>query len=111
MKIRVEFNEIEKSVIANAFNCELNEKNDLEEITEAKFGTFHYVPDGIIDIELKSGFISDIAYMITSAVALAKGLIGKWGGESVSKSFKDGVEVVKIYDEKGEDFELVTKEE
>ena len=112
MKIRIEFNEMEKNVIANACGVtEITGKNDLEEVCEAKFGVFHYDPNGSIELDLKFGFISDIANITGSILTLLKAFVTKWSGESTTKTFKDGVEVVKVWNKDHTDFELVNKEE
>lgn len=114
MRIRIEVTESEKMVIANVAECDL-EKDDVEEIVTGKWGTMHYVPNaktggGDFEINFKLGFINDIMNIINSIIGLCKAFASKWDGENVSKTFIDGVEVVKSYNEDYTSFEWVSKE-
>lgn len=76
MKIRVEFTQKEKEVIANAVGSSL--KDDNKERLEGDFGTVFYDPKGYLELNLNTGVIEDLSGIIGNLVGLVKSFIGKW---------------------------------
>lgn len=100
MKIKVEFTQFEKAVIADLAEDKLD--RDLREVCTGDFGHVVYNPEGSIDVELKSEFISDICDKLTSLKFLFRSLIEKWDKNTKNRMFdKDGTEVVLVHNPDG----------
>lgn len=117
MKIKIEFNKIEKKVIANAFGCSL--KHDYKELGKGSYGYYSYDPEGTVEFDLDSAFVAETVISLKTIVRILIGAIESffgtikdtvkpWSEDSKVQQFdSDGDEVVGIYDTKSDNHKPV----
>ena len=110
MKIRVEFNEVEKQAIMAATEC--NNNSDVDEKVKGGFGIFEYnSKENYIDIKLAENFILDTATFINRYIEIIKSFINL-SNDFISKWFKledekfedeSNIHILNLYKEKFEE--------
>lgn len=105
MKIKIEFTQEEKMIIANAV---ANEQIILEnkEVAKGKFGDATYDPSGYIEINITTkfiaafgGLVSSIYNMIKSMFFMYESFIETWFDTETKEYDKDGNEIKNNTDE------------